>query len=94
MLLRYRKLIHLFVTVQDMLASTKDALDLANAKDDLQAADNDTLEIKATQATQKWIKIADPCTFRLIAKNVTSLLPRDQQDLKVKTYKQLNELIQ
>ena len=85
---------HLFATVQDMIASTKDALELANAKDDLQAADNDSLEIKATQATQKWIKIADPCTFRLIAKNVTSLLPRDQQDLKVKTYKQLNELIQ
>lgn len=59
-----------------------------------EAADSDTLETKATQATQRWIKIADPCTFRLIAKNVTSLLPRDQNDLKVKTYKQLNELIQ
>lgn len=83
-----------FVIVQDMVASIKDALEIANAKDDLQAADSDTLETKATQATQKWIKIADPCTFRLIAKNVTSLLPRDQNDLKVKTYKQLNELIQ
>lgn len=81
-------------TVQDMLASIKDALEIENAKDDLQAAESDTLETRATQATQKWIKIADPCTFRLIAKNVTSLLPRDQNDLKVKTYKQLNELIQ
>ena len=77
-----------------MIASTKDALDIANTKDDLQAADNDTIETRATQATQKWIRIADPCTFRLIAKNVTSLLPREQNDLKVKTYKQLNELIQ
>lgn len=77
-----------------MIASIKDALDIANAKDDLQAADNDSLETRATQATQKWIKIADPCTFRLIAKNVTSLLPRDQNDLKVKTYKELNDLIQ
>ena len=83
-----------FATVQDMIASTKEALDVANAKGDpLQAAEDDSLETKATQATQKWIKIADPCTFRLIAKNVTSLLPRDQQDLKVKTYVQLNELI-
>lgn len=77
-----------------MIASTKDALEIANAKDGLQAADTDTLETRATQATQKWIRIADPCTFRLIAKNVTSLLPREQNDLKVKTYKQLNELIQ
>lgn len=59
-----------------------------------EAAEGDTLETKATQITQKWIKIADPCTFRLIAKNVTSLLPREQRDLKVKTYKQLEELIQ
>ncbi|KAL3156665.1 hypothetical protein ABBQ38_000946 [Trebouxia sp. C0009 RCD-2024] len=59
-----------------------------------EAADNDTIETRATQATQKWIRIADPCTFRLIAKNVTGLLPREQKDLKVKTYKQLNELIQ
>lgn len=80
--------------VQDMIASTKDALDIANAKDDLQAADNDTIETRATQATQKWIRIADPCTFRLIAKNVTGLLPKEQNDLKIKTYKQLNELIQ
>ena len=60
----------------------------------MQAAENDTIENKATQVTQKWIKIADPCTFRLIAKNVTSLLPKDQRELKVKTYKQLDELIQ
>ncbi|DBA99086.1 hypothetical protein WJX77_008595 [Trebouxia sp. C0004] len=59
-----------------------------------EAAENDSLETKATQITQKWIKIADPCTFRLIAKNVTSLLPREQRELKVKTYKQLEELIQ
>ncbi|KAL3132429.1 hypothetical protein ABBQ32_008987 [Trebouxia sp. C0010 RCD-2024] len=59
-----------------------------------EAADNDTIETRATQATQKWIRIADPCTFRLIAKNVTGLLPKEQNDLKIKTYKQLNELIQ
>lgn len=80
--------------VQDQLASTKDALKAASAKDFLQAAEDDTIESKATQVTQRWIKIADPCTFRLIAKNVTSLLPREQRDLKVKTYKQLDELIQ
>ena len=60
----------------------------------MQAAENDTIESRATQVTQKWIKIADPCTFRLIAKNVTSLLPKDQRELKVKTYKQLDEMIQ
>jgi hypothetical protein len=76
------------------VASTKEALQIANAEDFLQAAENDSLETKATQITQKWIKIADPCTFRLIAKNVTSLLPREQRELKVKTYKQLEELIQ
>ena len=79
---------------QGQVASTKEALQVANAEDFLQAAENDSLETKATQITQKWIKIADPCTFRLIAKNVTSLLPREQRELKVKTYKQLEELIQ
>lgn len=59
-----------------------------------EAADNDSIETRATQITQKWVKIADPCTFRLIAKNVTSLLPKDQQNLKVKTYKELEQLIQ
>ncbi|KAL0024482.1 hypothetical protein WJX77_008595 [Trebouxia sp. C0004] len=79
---------------EGQVASTKEALQVANAEDFLQAAENDSLETKATQITQKWIKIADPCTFRLIAKNVTSLLPREQRELKVKTYKQLEELIQ
>ena len=79
---------------QGQVASTKEALQVANAEDFLQAAENDSLETKATQITQKWIKVADPCTFRLIAKNVTSLLPREQRELKVKTYKQLEELIQ
>lgn len=53
----------------------------------------DTLETRATILTQSYVKIADPCTFRLIAKNVTNLLPKDQQELKKKTYKQLEELI-
>lgn len=82
------------VLLQDQVASTKDALQVADSKDALQAADNDSIETRATQITQKWVKIADPCTFRLIAKNVTSLLPKDQQNLKVKTYKELEQLIQ
>lgn len=59
----------------------------------VQIAANDTIETRATIFTQGYVKIADPCTFRLIAKNVTNLLPKDQQDLKKKTYKQLEELI-
>lgn len=58
-----------------------------------QIASNDTIESRATIMTQNYVKIADPCTFRLIAKNVTNLLPKDQQHLKTKTYKQLDELI-
>ncbi len=82
------------VLFQDQVTSTKEALTVASSEDALQAAENGSVETRATQLTQKWIKIADPCTFRLIAKNVTSLLPKDQHDLKVKTYKQLDELIQ
>lgn len=59
----------------------------------MQVAANDSIETRATIFTQGYVKIADPCTFRLIAKNVTALLPKDQQELKKKTYKQLEELI-
>ena len=42
---------------------------------------------------QKQIGFGDACTYRLIAKNVTFLLTQSQQQLKLDTLKQLDELI-
>ena len=42
---------------------------------------------------QRQMKIGDACTFRLIAKNVVSLLPASQDDLKEQTMTELENLI-
>ena len=42
---------------------------------------------------QRQMKIGDACTFRLIAKNVVSLLPASQEDLKEHTMTELENLI-
>ena len=42
---------------------------------------------------QRQMKIGDACTFRLIAKNVVSLLPASQGDLKEQTLTELENLI-
>lgn len=42
---------------------------------------------------QRQMKIGDACTFRLIAKNVVSLLPASQEDLKDQTMTELENLI-
>ena len=58
----------------------------------LQPLDDDSLETRAS-AFQRSIGVADACTYRLIAKNVTLLLVPSQQRLKEETLKQLEELI-
>ena len=42
---------------------------------------------------QRQMKIGDACTFRLIAKNVVSLLPASEEDLKEQTMTELENLI-
>ena len=59
----------------------------------LQVGASDNLDSQATALTQKYIKMADPCTFRLIAKNVVNILPVNKKQLKEDTYKELDELI-
>ena len=59
----------------------------------LQVGASDNLDSQATALTQKYIKVADPCTFRLIAKNVVNILPVNKKQLKEDTYKELDELI-
>ena len=59
----------------------------------LQVGASDNLDSQATALTQKYIKVADPCTFRLIAKNVVNILPVNRKQLKEDTYKELDELI-
>ena len=59
----------------------------------LQVGASDNLDSQATALTQKYIKVADPCTFRLIAKNVVNILPVNKKNLKEDTYKELDELI-
>lgn len=58
----------------------------------MQAIDGDNLDIRAS-LLQKQIGFGDACTYRLIAKNVTLLLTQSQQQLKLDTLKQLDELI-
>lgn len=57
-----------------------------------QAIAEDNLDVRAS-LFQKQIGFADACTYRLIAKNVTLLLTQSQQQLKLDTLKQLEELI-
>ena len=59
----------------------------------LQVGASSSLDSQATALTQKYIKVADPCTFRLIAKNVVNILPVNKKQLKEDTYKELDELI-
>lgn len=42
---------------------------------------------------QRQMKLGDACTFRLIAKNVVSLLPSSKEDLKEETLTELENLI-
>lgn len=58
----------------------------------MQALKDDTLESRAS-LLQRRIGLSDACTYRLIAKNVTVLLTQSQQDLRLETYKILDELI-
>ena len=44
-------------------------------------------------ALQAQLKFGDACTFRLIAKNVTNLLPASEGDLRQETNQSLKELL-
>lgn len=58
----------------------------------LQPTTSDTFETKVS-ALQAQLKLGDACTFRLIAKNVTNLLPADEGDLRQETNDSLKELL-
>ena len=55
-------------------------------------AQGDSVETVAS-VVQRNLRIGDACTFRLIAKNVTSLLPPSKRELSKETNAQLEELI-
>ena len=54
--------------------------------------EGDSVETAAS-IVQRNLKIGDACTFRLISKNVTSLLPLSKKALSKETNSQLDELI-
>ncbi len=58
----------------------------------LQPQSDDTFETKVS-ALQAQLKFGDACTFRLIAKNVTNLLPNSDTELKQATNDSLKELL-
>ena len=55
--------------------------------------EGDSVETVAS-VVQRNLRIGDACTFRLIAKNVTSLLPASKRELSEETNAQLNALIE
>ena len=55
--------------------------------------EGDSVETVAS-VVQRNLRIGDACTFRLIAKNVTSLLPPAKRDLSRETNEQLEQLIE
>lgn len=59
---------------------------------DFEPTTSDTFETKVS-ALQAQLKLGDACTFRLIAKNVTNLLPADEGDLRQETNDSLKELL-
>ena len=54
--------------------------------------DGDSVETAAS-IVQRNLRIGDACTFRLISKNVTSLLPLSKKALSKETNSQLEDLI-
>lgn len=56
-----------------------------------EAFENDSIETKASLITQN-LKLADPCTFRIIVKN-TTLLMDGNSPLRIETWNTLDELI-
>lgn len=58
----------------------------------VQSLKGDSIETRASQL-QRRLGIADACTFRLIAKNVTAVLPASKTKLKKETQTQLQDLI-
>ncbi|KAK9842893.1 hypothetical protein WJX74_004019 [Apatococcus lobatus] len=59
---------------------------------EFEPTDSDTFETKVS-ALQAQLKLGDACTFRLIAKNVTNLLPAEERDLRQETNDSLTELL-
>lgn len=55
--------------------------------------EGDSVETVAS-VVQRNLRIGDACTFRLIAKNVTSLLPPSKRQLSDETNSQLDALIE
>lgn len=58
----------------------------------LQAEKSDTIETRMS-LLQRQLGIGDACTFRLIEKNVTSLLPKSREQLKEDAKTSLNDLL-
>lgn len=60
--------------------------------DDRQAEKSDTIETRMS-LLQRQLGIGDACTFRLIEKNVTSLLPKSREQLKEDAKMSLSDLL-
>ena len=58
----------------------------------LQAEKNDTIETRMS-LLQRQLGIGNACTFQLIEKNVTSLLPKSKEQLKEDAKTSLNDLL-
>ena len=58
----------------------------------LQAEKNDTIETRMS-LLQRQLGIGNACTFQLIEKNVTSLLPKSKEQLKEDAKQSLNDLL-
>ena len=58
----------------------------------LQAEKNDTIETKMS-LLQRQLGIGNACTFQLVEKNVTSLLPKSKQQLKEDAKTSLSDLL-
>eukprot|EP00775_Hariotina_reticulata_P010337 gene10337-10494_t len=64
-----------------------------------EALDEDTIETRASLMTQKW-ELSDPCTFRIVLKNVTDLEPeatqevaKEKMDSLVLSYQKLDDYL-
>lgn len=58
----------------------------------LQAEKNDTVETKMS-LLQRQLGIGNACTFQLVEKNITSLLPKSKQQLKEDAKTSLSDLL-
>ena len=59
---------------------------------DLQAEKGDTIETRMS-LLQRQLGIGEACTFRLIEKNVTSLLPKSKEQLREDAKTSLSDLL-